>query len=716
MKKQFLTLLGSSLFLAGFAQEHGTLHPCNTYQAMEEAFKADPELKLRYEKSQAEFEIAYQAALANNQSAQRVAATTYSIPVVFHIMGPQNISDQLIIDAIAQVNMDYSRTSADTASVYPTFKAIYKPADMVFVLAKKDPNGNCTNGIIRHDNESIYWNQNGGAYNYSGTGTGRWPRDKYLNVYIVNCIYGSNVTCPTSSGTYIGGYTYLPGSSPGANSDAIVYRASELPGLSARALSHEIGHWFNLSHTFGSTNSPGSVCGDDGVSDTPPTKGVLSQCPASNANTCSGSGNLWNVQNFMDYSSCPKNFTQNQVARMRLAAEANINNSNRKNLWSPANLLATGLTTGYTCAPVADFDANKKYVCAGNTITFTNESQLGSSGSIAWTFQGGSPATSTANAPVVTYATPGTYSVSLVATNPTGNNTKTQTSYITVVQGAGGLLVPNTYDFETGTAIPAGISVTNNNAGSVAWAVNPSTGGNNTTQSIFLNNSSQASSGGHVDIFETPIYNFSNTTNTTFSYYYAYSKKVAAQADTFKVQYSLDCGGSWTNVPGVPNANSMASASGGVQAASFSPTSAQWKQVSVPSTLLTALNNKASVKFRFWFKSDAAAGSSNNVFIDQINLSGSVSLNELERTLDMMIYPNPTNGSSTIDFSNVSGAKIKVSVMDIVGRVVEESDNFNTNGNRASYIINKNGTLAKGVYVINMYAGDQKVSKKLIIE
>lgn len=713
MKKQFLTLLGSTLFLAGIAQENGNKQPCNTYQVMEEAFKADPNLKLKYNLIQSQLEQEYQAEMAKTQMAQRAAAVSYTIPVVFHIMGPQNIADQVFIDAIAQVNRDYGRKGADTGSVYPNFKSIYVDAEMVFALAKRDPNGNCTNGIIRHDNESIYWNQNGGAYNYSGTGTNRWPREKYLNVYIVNCIYGTGVTCPTTSGTYIGGYTYLPGSSPGVNSDAIVYRSSELSGLSVRALSHEIGHWFNLGHTFGSTNNPGTTCGDDGVTDTPPTKGVLSQCPLSSSNSCSGSGNLWNVENFMDYSSCPKNFTQGQVTRMRAAAASAT--AGRNNLWSAANLIATGITPGYTCAPVANFDANKKNVCAGNTVTFSNESELGTSGSISWTFQGGNPATSTANAPVVTYATPGTYSVSLVATNPSGNNTKNQTSYITVVQGNGGALVPNTYDFE-GASFPAGISVINGNAGSVAWAVNTSNGGNSTAQSMFLNNASQASSGGHIDIFETQIYDFSTTSNITFSYYYAYAKKVTAQADTFKVQYSLDCGGTWSNVLGTPNIANMAAASGGVQAAAFSPTAAQWKQVTVPATLLTALNNKASVKFRFWFKSDATAGSSNNIYIDQINLSGSVGLNELEKSLDMLIYPNPTNASSTIEFNTVSGAKMKVSVTDVVSRVVEESENFSLNGNRASYTVNQNGALAKGVYVINMYLGDQKVSKKLIIQ
>ena len=91
--------------------------------------------------------------------------------------------------------------------------------------------------------------------------------------------------------------------------------------------------------------------------------------------------------------------------------------------------------------------------------------------------------------------------------------------------------------------MPSDIAVINGNAGSIAWAQNTATGANSTTKSIYLNNAS-VSSGGNLDIFETPIYNFSNTTNISLSYWYAYAKKISTQIDTFKVQYSLDCGGS----------------------------------------------------------------------------------------------------------------------------------------------------------------------------
>ncbi|MBL0272670.1 MAG: PKD domain-containing protein [Chitinophagaceae bacterium] len=87
-----------------------------------------------------------------------------------------------------------------------------------------------------------------------------------------------------------------------------------------------------------------------------------------------------------------------------------------------------------TCAasvPVADFTANAVNICVGQTVAFTNNSTDCQS-TYAWTFAGGTPATSTATNPTVTYNTQGNYTVSLTVTNPGGSNTKTVNGYITV--------------------------------------------------------------------------------------------------------------------------------------------------------------------------------------------------------------------------------------------------------------------------------------------
>lgn len=724
MKKHLFTILSlATLSVSLKAQEDKSkLIPCNTYNAMEEGFKQNPQLKAQYEAQSAQFELEYQRALTEFSN-KRTAATVYTVPVVFHIMGSQTISDQVFINAVDQLNKDYSKTGSDVSSIDATFSPLYVDAEVRFVLAKRDPNGNCTNGIIRHNSESIYWDQMNPNYKFSGTGTNRWPVNKYLNVYVVNCISNSmsGVTCPTTGGSYVGGYTYLPGGTPytsnGNMGDAIVYKASLLGQadiLDVRSLSHEIGHWLNLSHTFGSTNNPGVNCGDDNVSDTPITKGNFSTCPNSNGtNTCDASGNQ-NVENIMDYSSCPKMFTQGQVTRLRTAIQSSI--GGRNNLWSASNLTATGISGSYTCAPVANFTSNKVGVCEGSTINFTSQSFVGSSaGSYTWTFQGGTPATSNATAQTVTYPTAGTYSVSLTASNASGSNTINKTGYVTVYNGTSGISAPNIHDMET-TGVPSNINVVNGNAGSIGWTQNTNTGANSTAKSMFLNNASTGNTLGHIDWFETPFYNFSSTTNITLSYYYAYAKKNAAQADSFKVQYSLDCGGTWSNILGVPTTAAMSSASGGTTTAAFTPSAAQWKQVNIVSALLASLNNKPSVKFRFYFRNDVALTSANNIYIDQINISGSVGLNELENEIGLSIYPNPTNSSSVLEFNAHQNDKIKVNVVDMLGKVLEENNSLDASSGKIIYTVNKSGNLAQGIYLVNIELNGKRLSKKLIVE
>lgn len=82
-------------------------------------------------------------------------------------------------------------------------------------------------------------------------------------------------------------------------------------------------------------------------------------------------------------------------------------------------------------APVANFSSSLTKVCVGDQVGF-NDLSTNNPTSLSWSFAGGTPATSTSANPVVTYNTAGTYAVSLTATNAGGNNTVTQTGYITV--------------------------------------------------------------------------------------------------------------------------------------------------------------------------------------------------------------------------------------------------------------------------------------------
>lgn len=82
--------------------------------------------------------------------------------------------------------------------------------------------------------------------------------------------------------------------------------------------------------------------------------------------------------------------------------------------------------------PVADFVASDTTICVGDCINFTDLTTNGPS-SWSWTFSGAATPTSTAqNPPNICYNAPGTFAVTLVATNSSGSGSLTKTGYITV--------------------------------------------------------------------------------------------------------------------------------------------------------------------------------------------------------------------------------------------------------------------------------------------
>ncbi len=91
------------------------------------------------------------------------------------------------------------------------------------------------------------------------------------------------------------------------------------------------------------------------------------------------------------------------------------------------------LTVLNRSVPTADFIADKTIVMAGESVTFTNLS-AGGPRELEWTFEGGSPFTSTQKNPLVTYNQDGKYEVSLKVTNEFGDNTEIKTGYIQVGQ------------------------------------------------------------------------------------------------------------------------------------------------------------------------------------------------------------------------------------------------------------------------------------------
>ncbi len=87
--------------------------------------------------------------------------------------------------------------------------------------------------------------------------------------------------------------------------------------------------------------------------------------------------------------------------------------------------------------PYARFFASAVTTIPGEVVRFNDSSEGGAATGWSWTFAGGNPATSTAQNPTAVWSAPGTYAVTLTATNNGGNTTaRTLTITVTTVDNA----------------------------------------------------------------------------------------------------------------------------------------------------------------------------------------------------------------------------------------------------------------------------------------
>jgi len=196
-----------------------------------------------------------------------------------------------------------------------------------------------------------------------------------------------------------------------------------------RVVVHEVGHSLGLRHTFSGGCGVDCITSGDYICDTPPVLSPNYGCPTG-INSCSNDvpdlPDL--VENYMDYSpNCANMFTQGQKDRMYNWLQVAY-------LASGPNLQNTGcyLCDTLPCPPIADFKEGKTLAAVGGSINFTDFS-YGIPTSWQWSFQGGTPSSSTAQNPIVTYDTVGTYSVTLIVTNAAGSDTLVKSNYIYIV-------------------------------------------------------------------------------------------------------------------------------------------------------------------------------------------------------------------------------------------------------------------------------------------
>ncbi len=247
-----------------------------------------------------------------------------TIPVVVHVVyrnSTQNISGDQINSQIDVLNEDYSRTNPDTGSTPVPFKPLAADAQIQFCLASRDPNGNWTNGVTRTQTSVNSFSNDNVKYTSTG-GKDAWPRNDYLNIWVCNLGGGllgfaTPPGAPAAVDGVVIGYNYFGSTNhdPGPPNSFTLHSIYKY----GRTATHEVGHWLNLEHVWGSSN-----CGNDGVSDTPVQQGPNYGCPNFPKISCNNGPDGEMFMNYLDYSDdvCMNMFSEGQATRMQAALSA----------------------------------------------------------------------------------------------------------------------------------------------------------------------------------------------------------------------------------------------------------------------------------------------------------------------------------------------------------------------------------------------------------
>lgn len=234
------------------------------------------------------------------------------IPVVVHVVwnsAEENIPDEQIHSQIEVLNRDFRAQNVEVPAIPSSFQSLVADVEFEFCLAKTDPEGNPTTGIVRSFTTNGVGIGGASEIHYSSQGgSDAWDTEKYLNIWVAKFAGG------------IGGIASFPGEGPDEEQGVEINYLQfgtinvEPPYHLGRTCTHEIGHFFNLEHPWGPQFD--DCCEDDFVPDTPEACDTyLGECPNFPISSCSAPDMF---MNFMFYTNdeCMGMFTAGQKARM----------------------------------------------------------------------------------------------------------------------------------------------------------------------------------------------------------------------------------------------------------------------------------------------------------------------------------------------------------------------------------------------------------------
>ncbi len=362
------------------------------------------------------------------------------------------------------------------------------------------------------------------------------------------------------------------------------------------------------------------------------------------------------------------------------------------------------LVTISTIVPTANFTvARQAPICPGGRVAFRNASSNCVS-TLAWSFPGGTPATSTDANPVITYAAAGTYTASLVASNANGSSAPR--TFTVVVQGPAAA-IPFAESFASG--IPAVWSVLNPDNG-LTWTSAPNTlrkDGTRGTVAVMPFGPYPAKN--QRDSLQSPALNLSGPA-AFLRFDIAYAPVTGAN-DSLGVNVFRAC----TNAPlGQVYLKSAATGLGTTLPRDntvYTPSSpSQWRTEIV--------NLSAFLGQQVYLRFIAYNQYGNNLYLANVQLDAvqPLAVRTLVDSPTLQVYPNPLGGGATLNLTLPKApGQATLRVVDAVGRLCSQTNVALSAG--ASTSTTLRSPVAAGLYTVLCQTADgQLFSRRFVVE
>ena len=142
----------------------------------------------------------------------------------------------------------------------------------------------------------------------------------------------------------------------------------------------------------------------------------------------------------------------------------------------------------------------------------------------------------------------------------------------------------------------------------------------------------------------------------------------------------------------------------------------RWKQYDVTQhPAFSPFLTEENVKFRFYFREDSS-GFGNRLFIDEVNFTSPVGVNEFVKQISFNVYPNPGNEKATVSFVLSEPGKVSVSMRNILGETILAMDHKETRTGKTIVDLNMDSNIPSGVYFICVEYNGFTAVRKWIFE